>query len=113
MVWREANIVEKAEALRELNALERHYRFRPEETFIDLLSLPFYPGGTLLRVRKTGNPLWYVKLGSEVVVLDGSGANINYLDVKAPLALAEKGSPAYRRFREAFGSNHVPEDFTL
>lgn len=111
MAWRHTNIVEKAEVIRELNTLEPHYRFIPEDTFIDVLDLPFYPSAELLRVQKTGKPLWYVKLASEIVPLDGSGANINYLDVKAPLSPENKASAAYARFRKAFSRKTLPDDY--
>lgn len=110
MNWKRAEIVEKSALLQSLNEAEPQYRFYPEDTIIETLNLPFYPQGTLVRVQKAGKPLWYVKLPEELVPLDGSSANLNYIDAKAPPV--EKGT-AYERFRKIFGSKDLPQDFSL
>lgn len=110
MGWKRPEIVEKTALLKEISAIDPLYRFAPLETGIDTLDLPFYTSAKLLRVAKPGKPLWYVKTQSEIVVLDGSVANLNYLEVNAPLA---ERTPAYDKFRQAFGNKVPPDDFNL
>lgn len=110
MKWKRPEIVEKTALLKEISAIDPHYRFTPLETAVDALDLPFFAASKLLRVAKPGKPLWYVKTQSEIVALDGSVANLNYLEVKAPLS---ERSPAYEKFRQAFGNKVLPDDFSL
>lgn len=114
MHWQQSDLIKKAEYLPALNRIEPAYRFLPETTLIDELPLPFYPGAKLLRVtRMTAfpKPLWYAKTEDEIVPLDGSVANINYLDETAPLRLTPENTGAYDRFRSAFGSGTLPDSF--
>ncbi len=116
MRWKQASLLTKAEYLPLLNKLEPIYRFLPETTIIDEMPLPFYPDGKLLRLLRAPSfpkPLWYVKIKNEIVPLDGSIANINYLDETAPLHLTPETSAAHSRFRDAFGNNVLPEKFDL
>lgn len=110
MSWEPLPIDEKADVLRELQRIERIYRFNPDETLVEFLDLPFYTDARLLRVEKVNfyaQPLWYVQLPEEIVVLDGSIANIRYLDTAAPLSPA----PGYETFVDQFGRSPLPDNF--
>ncbi len=109
--WKEPELAERAVIAAALNKLEPHYKFNPDEIGIGLLDLPFYSNGCLVRIHKTGKPLWYVRIGNEFVPLDGSSANLNYLEVKG--GVADKTETAYLHFRHAFGQRELPEDFSL
>jgi hypothetical protein len=54
--------------------------------------------------------LWYVRLADETVVLDGSEANLNYID---NIDFPEPGHAGYAQFRAAFADGALPESFDL
>lgn len=106
---------EKVEIIRQINKIEPATRFNPDLTLLETLDLPFYPDGQLLKCRKMeskGNPLWYVKLADEIVPLDGSVANVNYLDAKALAVSTEPLKDKHAYFRHVFGAGKAPpQDF--
>lgn len=114
MHWEQVGLTKKAEYLPALNGVEPIYRFLPETTIIDELPLPFYPGAKLLRVTRTTSfpkPLWYAKTKDEIVPLDGSAANLNYLDETAPYIPSAENADAYNSFRSTFGNGTLPDGF--
>jgi hypothetical protein len=110
MVWKKAEADEKLELVRKINSIESVTRFSPDESRVETLDLPFYPGGKLVLAAKAGlkataaaaAPLWYVHLPKETVVLDGSVANIHHLNAAAPLKLSQDTVAAYLKFRLDF-----------
>jgi hypothetical protein len=115
MAFTPVPLAEKAEIIREINKIETVLRFNPDLTLVETLALPFYPGGQLLKCRKMaskGNPLWYVKLADEIVPLDGSAANINYIDAKTATVPSGDLKEQYLHFRRCFGAGKPPpQDF--
>ena len=108
MDWIKTSIIDKAQIIAQLHAIEPVYRFTPENTAIDTLALPFYQNAKLVRVIKTGMPLWYVQTSIELVPIDGSINNIHYIDAQAPLLTDDA---AYRHFRAAFSNGTLPARF--
>jgi hypothetical protein len=110
MVWKTAEADEKLALVRDINRIEPVTRFSPDESRVEILPLPFYPGGTLVLAAKAGMkgtaaasaPLWYVRLPKEIVVLDGSVANIHHLNAAAPLLLNQQTIADYLKFRLYF-----------
>lgn len=105
MVWKTAKADEKLALVRQINSIETAYKFSPEESVVEILDLPFYPGGRLVSLARgavKGKPLWYVSLPAETVVLDGSVANIHYLNKQAPLQLTSQTIADYLKFRVYF-----------
>ena len=108
-------LAEKAEIIRQINKMETVSRFNPDLTLLEVLTLPFYPDGQLLKCRKMeskGNPLWYVRLADEIVPLDGSAANLNYIDAKTSAVPSGPLKDQHLQFRKCFGAGKAPpEDF--
>ncbi|MBI1215514.1 MAG: hypothetical protein GC185_06825 [Alphaproteobacteria bacterium] len=108
MSWKTAAADEKLALVRDINKVEPAMRFNPDQTLVESLSLPFYPKAALLRFDKgqpRGGPLWYMKLQGEIVPLDGSVANIHYVNANAPLDLTAQTVAAYLKFRLYFADN--------
>jgi hypothetical protein len=109
MSWTGVRLQVKADILRQIHAIEPHQRFHPEGAVVDMLSIPFYPEGLLIRCRdmswrSADDCLWYVTLPKqEIIALDGSIANIHRLNFYAPLCLTVELLPAYLKFRLYFG----------
>lgn len=105
MDWKTATADEKLALVRAINGVEPVYRFNPDESIVETLPLKFYPGGVLVSITKPMplQPLlWYVRLPSETVSLDGSQANVNYLNDKAPVTLDTQNISDYLKFRLYF-----------
>jgi hypothetical protein len=105
MVWKTAKADEKLALVRDINRVETAYKFSPDESTVEILDLPFYPGGRLVSLARgniKGKPLFYVALPKEVVALDGSVANIHYLNKEAPLKLDAQTIADYLKFRVYF-----------
>ncbi|MEZ0222954.1 MAG: hypothetical protein ACAH83_00240 [Alphaproteobacteria bacterium] len=105
MVWKTAKADEKLALVRAINSVETAYKFSPEESAVEVLELPFYPGGKLVSLARPaakGEPLWYVALPTETVALDGSVANIHYLNKEAPLQISQQNIADYLKFRLYF-----------
>jgi len=93
---------EKLGIIRAVNHLEPAYKFGVDSTVVEVLPLPFYQNGTLVKVVRPAagqTPLWYVRLPHEIVSLDGSVANIHYLNAEAPLVLNAETVAGYLKFR--------------
>lgn len=113
MGWSVPPIALRADILKQLGALETAYRFIPEETLVEAMALPFYPRGLLLKVDRNfpqGHTLWYVRLENELVSLDGSIANIHYINATAPLSLAPGNVAHYLQFRLYFAREGLLTD---
>lgn len=106
MVWKTAKADEKLALVRGINTVESAYKFNPDDSFVEVLDLPFYPNGKLVSLARSavmkGEPLWYVALPQETVSLDGSVANIHYLNAQAPLQLSQQNIADYLKFRIYF-----------
>jgi hypothetical protein len=105
MVWKTAKADEKLALVRNINRIEPAYKFTPEDSHIETLDLPFYPNGKLVslaRPNSKGQPLCYVCLPSETVMLDGSVANIHHVNRAAPIQLSPKNIVDYLKFRIYF-----------
>lgn len=105
MDWKTATADEKLALVRAINGIEPVYRFNPDESIVETLPLSFYPFGILVSITKplpVQPLLWYVRLPSETVSLDGSVANINYLNDKAPISLDAQNISDYLKFRLYF-----------
>lgn len=105
MVWKTAKADEKLALVRDINRVETAYKFSPDDSLVEILDLPFYPGGRLVSLARgntKGKPLWYVSLPNETVSLDGSVANIHYINAAAPLKLSSQTIADYLKFRVFF-----------
>jgi hypothetical protein len=105
MVWKTAKADEKLALVRAINNVETAYKFNPDDSFVEVMDLPFYPQGKLVSVAKSnvkGEPLWYVALPAETVALDGSVANIHHLNKTAPLQISQQNIADYLKFRLYF-----------
>lgn len=105
MDWKPATADEKLALVRAINGVEPVYRFNPDESIVETLPLSFYPDGKLVSITKpmpVQPLLWYVRLPSETVSLDGSVANINYLNDKAPVSLDTQNISDYLKYRLYF-----------
>ena len=105
MDWKTATADEKLALVRAINGVEPVYRFSPDDSIVETVPLSFYPGGVLVSITKpmpVQPLLWYVRLPAETVSLDGSVANIHYLNDKAPLALDTRNISDYLKFRLYF-----------
>lgn len=105
MVWKTAKADEKLALVRAINGVESTYKFNPDESSVEVMELPFYPNGKLVSLARPavkGEPLWYVALPAETVALDGSVANIHYLNKAAPLQISQQNIADYLKFRLYF-----------
>lgn len=105
MDWKTASADEKLELVRAINKVEPIYRFSPDDSIVEVMPLSFYPGGDLISITKplpVQPVLWYVRLPDETVSLDGSVANIHYLNDKAPLMLTTQNVAEYLKYRIYF-----------
>lgn len=105
MNWEQAKADEKLAIVREINKVEPVYKFNPDDSVVETLGLPFYPGGKLLCISKPlpiQPTLWYVRLPAETIALDGSVANIHYLNDRAPVVLTAQTIADYLKFRLYF-----------
>ncbi|HYD17874.1 MAG TPA: hypothetical protein VEF76_05305 [Patescibacteria group bacterium] len=108
MDWKTASSDEKLQLVRDINRVEPVYKFSPEDSIVETLPLSFYHGGQLVSIVKPmplQPQLWYVKLPSEIVNLDGSVANIHHLNERAPLALSPQVIADYLKFRLYFAGS--------
>lgn len=108
MDWKTATSDEKLALVRAINSVEPIYRFNPDDSIVETMGLAFYPGGELVSITKplpVQPLLWYVRLPAETVSLDGSVANIHYLNDKAPLKLDAQNISAYLKFRLYFAGS--------
>ncbi len=105
MVWKTAKADEKLALVRDINRIEPAYKFTPEDSDIETLDLPFYPQGKLVSLARMGikgQPLCYVSLPGETVMLDGSVANIHHVNRAAPIKLTQENVADYLKFRIYF-----------
>lgn len=103
MVWKLAKADEKLALVRDINRVEPAYKFMPEDSVVETLDLPFYKDGKLVSLaRGKGKPLCYVKLPAEIVMLDGSVANIHHVNAAAPLQLLSQTIADYLKFHLYF-----------
>lgn len=108
MNWEQAKADEKLAIVRDVNKVEPLYRFTPDDSIVETLDLPFYPGAKLVCLSKPlpiQPVLWYVRLQDETVSLDGSVANIHYINDKAPVSLSPQTIADYLKFRLYFAGN--------
>lgn len=108
--WHEAVGSEKELLLARIQQAEPVYTFAADSCFVDVLPLPFYTDGLLVRVLKGAfrqSPLWYVVFPAAVYVLDGQAQSLADIDAAYPPEKDER----YGLFYLVFSKGSLPDHF--
>lgn len=101
MAWKNVEGEEKAGIVQSVTWAQPAFRRDPARLAVDMLELPFYPGGQLLRLTTQelpGKPLWHVRLPQKVETLERKADSIHHCNILAPLMLNDKNIYDYLKF---------------
>jgi hypothetical protein len=101
VAWKSAAAEERAELVGLVTRSYPAFRRDPARCLADVLALPFYPEGRLVRLSARdvpGKTQWYVCLADRAVAMGDGMDGINACNASAPLMLNDGNIAAYLRY---------------